>query len=118
MRAWRTWWSTGVVIVFALLGHDLFMALPQSTTLQLTAPVHHASNTAPDDLHLPHPSACGTTQSAIAGGGTQLQVFTAAAPCAAGEPWVLQAQRRGAAVWEAPSWPPGMRRALLQIYRV
>lgn len=120
----------GLIIVLALLGHDLLMASRETATAPV-ASMHHARTSAqavtgiavtppvaPDDYpRSPHPSACGT-------GGTALfpsvdqpdapDLGSAAVTTCAGR----ASSHGGLSPWHEPRWPPGTRRALLQVYRI
>ena len=121
----------GFLIVLALLGHDLLMtwhgpvaAVAPATTDEL----HHHNPThavvdVPAALPLghpetPHPSVCGIGGTALFPpvdqfGAADLSTLAVMTAC-----HVSTAAHTRTFLWEEPHWPPGTRRALLQVYRI
>ena len=122
-------WLQGLLIVLALLGHDLLMAShapvaamaptsvihqhsPADAMVDMTAALQHGQRESP------HPSVCGIGGTALFPSVDQLGVpdLTAAAAIAASH-FPASAHSR-TLLWEEPRWPPGTHRALLQVYRI
>jgi hypothetical protein len=124
------YWRCALLIVLALLGHDLLMAgAALSAPVPLSQTTTHSHDAAqlsiggdmadPDKGDQPdHPATCGvasvaaptlTYQFACQTLGSPGRAFAdlLAASCAA---WVDSTLR--------PSWAPGMQRALLQVFRI
>ena len=126
----RIWWLGGLALLLALVGHDALMAsAPYPASASRPANAAHAAvadNHAagsevdhPENPRLPeHPSDCGTTGVAVSCLGNQQDLDGLAPP-----PEVTTSVAKSEAflpkpVWAEPFWPPGTRRALLQVYRI
>jgi hypothetical protein len=121
-------WLQGLLIVLALVGHDLLMASPAPVAAMAPSAdeLHHNPTHTVVDVaaahplghpESPHPSVCGIGGTALFPpvdqlGGPDANVAAAPAPSHSS----TSAHSR-ALVWEEPRWPPGTRRALLQVYR-
>jgi hypothetical protein len=123
-------WLQGLLVVLALLGHDLLMAshAPVAAMAPATDVLHAHNPTQPmvdvmtalshGHRESPHPSVCGTGGTALFPpvdqlGTPDLNPATAIGPSQF--PTSLQVRTL---LWEEPRWPPGTRRALLQVYRI
>ena len=122
-------WLQGLLIVLALLGHDLLMAshtpvtamAPATDGLHQHSPAHAVLDmtAALPDGHpeSPHPSVCGIVGTALFQPGDQPGVPDFDAAAIAPSHFPASAHSR-TLLWEEPRWPPGTRRALLQVYRI
>jgi hypothetical protein len=126
---WR-WPPGGLLLVAAILGHGLLMAAETQAAL----PAGHAAGehepagptsatgavgAVPDDAPAPHhPAGCEVTHAAAprTGGDPDL-VASAAAPLPSTAPGPSLAPPL-AGGWVEPIWPPGVRRAFFQVYRI
>ena len=123
-------WLQGVLVVLALLGHDLLMAahVPVAAAAPATAVLHAPRSAQPivdmttalshGHRESPHPSVCGIGGTALFPpvdqlGSPDLNPAAAIAP----NQFPTSAHRR-TLLWEEPRWPPGTHRALLQVYRI
>jgi hypothetical protein len=120
----------GLLVVLALLGHDLLMAshVPVAATAPATDVLHQHGPAQPmvdmmtalshGHRESPHPSVCGTGGTALFPQVDQLgtpDLNPAAAIAASQFPTSAHVTTL---LWEEPRWPPGTRRALLQVYRI
>jgi hypothetical protein len=120
----------GLLIVLALLGHDLLMAshAPVAAMAPATDVLHQHGPAQPmvdmmtalshGHRESPHPSVCGTGGTALFPQVDQLgtpDLNPAAAIAASQFPTSAHVTTL---LWEEPRWPPGTRRALLQVYRI
>jgi hypothetical protein len=120
----------GLLIVLALLGHDLLMAshapvaavAPATDVLHQHSPAQPMVDTTAALSHgrpdSPHPSVCGTGGTALfqpvdQRGVPDLNTAAAIAP----SQFPTSAYVR-TLLWEEPRWPPGTCRALLQVYLI
>ena len=125
------WLWLGLLLVVLLLSHDVLMALESVVTPHASAAaMHHgappyASQMAQVATHAAapapeHPEHCGIGTTALPRGlATFPHVSQVLLPAA----WSLDGiasvtQQRAVLVWEEPHWPPGMLRALWQVYRI
>ena len=123
-------WLQGLLIVLALLGHDLLMAwhAPVAAMAPATGGLHQHSpphalvgmTAALPDVHpeSPHPTVCGIGGTALFPsvdqlGFPDLNVASVIAPS-----HFPASTHLSTLLWEEPRWPPGTRRALLQVYRI
>jgi hypothetical protein len=123
-------WLEGLLIVLALLGHDLLMAsrapvpamAPATGTYdrhRLTHPVVDVTVVLPQDHpESPHPSVCGIGGMAVLQSVDQLGVSDLSTPAVIAAYLCPTSAHTRTFLWEEPSWPPGTRRALLQVYRI
>jgi len=123
-------WLAGLLIVVALLGHDLLMAAPVAHAVEAAAETDHRQHSAAQALgdvtgadphghhESPHPTSCGIGGMARLQPVDQLGVpeLSTVASIATCQPPASAPTR--AFLWEEPRWPPGTRRALLQVYRI
>ena len=125
----RMWWLGGLVVVLGLLAHDGLMAsvaraapeVQVAATAHGREPAHPASgldDRSPDDPGTGHPSECGTAGTAVStqanepeGSDVAMSAIFVADVFSAFDPPFGDG-------WSEPSWPPGTRRALLQVYRI
>ena len=120
----------GLLIVLALLGHDLLMASPAPVAAPAPATdVLHQHGPAQPMVDVmtalphghqesPHPSVCGTGGTALFPPVNQLgtpDLNPAAAIAPSHFPTSAHVRTR---LWEELRWPPGTCRALLQVYRI
>ena len=122
-------WLQGLLIVLALLGHDLLMAShgPIAAMAPAADELHHHKPTravvdvlavlSPGHSESPHPSVCGISGTALFPPVDQLGVPDLNAAAIAQSHFPASAHSR-TFLWEEPHWPPGTRRALLQVYRI
>jgi hypothetical protein len=121
-------WLQGLLIVLALVGHDLLMAgyapaaamMPATDVPHQHGPTHAAADTVTvlPDIHpeSPHPSVCGIGGTALYPPSDQLGVPDLNAAAIAPTHFPASVHSRTLR-WEEPRWPPGIRRAFLQVYR-
>jgi hypothetical protein len=123
-------WFQRLLIVLALLGHDLLMASPAPVGAMVPATdgLHQHGPAQPmvdmttalshGHRESPHPSVCGTGGTALFPPVDQLGTpdLNPAAVLTPGQ-FPTSAHVR-TLLWEEPRWPPGTRRALLQVYRI
>ena len=120
----------GLLIVLALLGHDLLMAShapvaavapamdvlhqhgPAQPMVDMSAALSHGQ---PES---PHPSVCGTGGTALLQPVDQLGVPDLSTAAAIAPSQFPTSSHARTLLWEEPRWPPGTRRALLQVYRI
>ncbi|MGH2614425.1 MAG: hypothetical protein ACRDJC_04245 [Thermomicrobiales bacterium] len=124
------WWRGGLVLILALLAHDLFMAsLAHAMPVEQAAtsphehdPTHQGgkiSSSPPVGNPLPnHPSDCGTTGPAVSTVGNQFDGNDPEAPAIFPLGGLLAFAHTFPRGWSEPLWPPGTRRALIQVYRI
>ena len=120
----------GLLFVLALIGHDLLMASPAPVAAMApaTTVLHAHGPTQPmvdmmtalshGHQESPHPTACGIGGTALFPPVDQLgtpDLNPAAAIAPSQLPTSAQVRTL---LWEEPRWPPGTRRALLQVYRI
>jgi hypothetical protein len=115
----RITWLAGLILIFALLGHDALMAsvsrAAQHNPSATAARTSHASSV----QHVPeHPEHCDTTREAIPNTGNSLGVDDAGCAPTAIHTDLSALTPALARSWSEPFWPPGMRRALFQVYRI
>jgi hypothetical protein len=122
-------WFQGLLIVLALLGHDLLMAshvpvgamVPAPGVLHQHSPAHalvDVTASLPDGHpESPHQSVCGIGGTALFPSVDQVGVPDLNAATIAPSHFPASAHSR-TLLWEEPCWPPGTRRALLQVYRI
>lgn len=118
------------LLIFALLVHDGLMAAPASAApSHETAVEHHASAMAPagqdvlaeqeGEQRPGHPLACGVGQAAAPRAPHHAEESSANVASiigfAQGRPGL---RADGASGWQEPLWPPAVRRALIQIFRI
>jgi hypothetical protein len=119
-------WLAGILLVLALLGHDSIMASAALTApppeTHVHAPAHQPATivvATPDDDHQPgHPNACGVAGTAAPASAHRLDRTDVGETASIASvdlnrttsPWIGGA--------DDPFWPPGTRRALLQVYRI
>jgi hypothetical protein len=123
-------WLQGLLVVLALLGHDLFMALhppvaalvPVTNVFDQHSPAHTQVNVTaalPDDHpESPHPTVCGTGGTALFPPVDQLGVPDLNVVSAITPGHFPASAHSSTLLWEEPRWPPGTWRALLQVYRI
>ena len=123
-------WLQGFLIVLALLGHDLLMASPAPVAAMapVTGELHQHSPTQPivdmmtalshGHQESPHPSVCGTGGTALFPPVDQLGTPDLNPAAAIGPSQFPTSALARTLSWEEPRWPPGTRRALLQVYRI
>lgn len=127
-KAIRRMLLAGLVLVVSLLGHDLLMVGAAAAESPDAAILHGPVTAAHGEAHAAtpredappdHPESCGVGQAAVVRGGDEPRF---AALCSATRPEavgaVSPAANGGPSEWEEPRWPPDVRRALLQVYRV
>ena len=120
----------GLLIVLVLLGHDLLMAshAPVAAMAPATDVLHQHGPAQPmvdvmtalphGHQESPHPSVCGAGGTALFPAIYQLgtpDLNPAAAISPSQFPTSALARTL---LWQEPRWPPGTRRALLQVYRI
>ena len=123
-------WLQGFLIVLALLGHDLLMASPApvAATAPTTGELHHHTPThavvdGTAALPLghpgsPHPSVCGTGGIALFPPVDQLGIADLSTLAVTTPSYFPRSAHTSTFLWAEPHWPPGTRRALLQVYRI
>ncbi len=120
----------GLLIVLAVLGHDLLMAshAPGAAMAPVTDVLHAHSPTQPmvnmtttlshGHQESPHPSVCGIGGTALFQPADQLGTPDLNPATAIGPSQFPTSAHVRTLLWEEPRWPPGTRRALLQVYRI
>ena len=120
----------GLLIVLVLLGHDLLMASPApvAATAPVTDVLHAHSPTRPmvdmmtalsnGHRESPHPNVCGTGGTALFPPVDQLGTPDLNPAAVIGPSQFPTSAQVRTLLWEEPHWPPGTRRALLQVYRI
>lgn len=123
-------WLQGLLVVLALLGHDLLMAsharvaamAPATGVLPQQSPTHAVVDITAELLQghpePPHPSVCGIGGTALFQPVDQLGVSELNAAAAIAPSHFPTLAHFRTLLWEDPRWPPGTRRALLQVYRI
>jgi hypothetical protein len=122
-------WFQGLLIVLALLGHDLLMASHASVAAMASAmdELHHISTHAVVDVaaapafghpESPHPSVCGIGGTALFPPSDQLGVPNLTVAAAIALTHLPGSAHARTLLWEEPRWPPGTLRALIQVYRI
>lgn len=129
-QAKRIWWLGGLVLVLALLAHDVLMAsVAHAAPVESAVAAVHGHDSAhqpsamksalsPHDRSPDHPSECGTTGSAVPTSGSQLSFSDAGILALVAEADLSALRPATARGWSEPFWPPGALRALLQVYRI
>ena len=129
--AWRRWPLVGLLLALAFLGHDLLMAADAKAegSADHSPAVHHRTAIHPetdaaDPLRIEswetnHPAGCevGMLAAPPTGGDPDLLAGLAAIDGPITATVAPLAHCPGAA-WGEPTWPPGTRRALVQVYRI
>lgn len=117
-----------LLVVLLVLGHDIFMAARSAVALEHHAAAAHYVSAGPqlspramaaaDDSPRDHPVDCSVSQVAAPRASQQPEAQTeaVAAHAVAMAPPSTHAPISGA--WQEPLWPPGVRRALVQVYRI
>lgn len=130
---WRTqaspWPLLGLFLIALFLGHDTLMALEGAAAPHAAASAQHAD--APDsmkDVLEPnssaaapqHPENCDVGFAAILRRGEDITAFALGLMPAglALLPSPSSFPHNAVIVWQAPHWPPGKRRAQIQVYRI
>lgn len=123
-------WLGGLVLVLALLAHDVLMAsvahaapvAPVATMAAAHDVAHQATSlqgSPPDDNPASeHPSDCGAAGTAVSPAGNQPDSNDLGVPALLPASELSALAPASAYGWTEPFWPPGMRRALLQVYRL
>jgi hypothetical protein len=123
-------WLQGLLIVLALLGHDLLMAshAPVTAIAPATGGIHQYSSThsvvdktaalQQGQRESPHPSFCGIGGTALFPPVDQLGVTDLNVTAAIASSHLPASAHARTLLWEEPRWPPGTCRALLQVYRI
>ncbi len=122
----RIRWLGGLVLVLALLAHDALMASVAHATPESPRAFHDIAaslHTADDVSHMvdhepapAHPQDCSTTGGARPAAGLDWEPADVPVDSDAHErPISVHSAARH---WVEPLWPPGVRRALLQVYRI
>ena len=123
----RIWWLSGLALILALFGHDALMAAvasPASMTHQVIevhagVSIDHPAAGDADSQRLPeHPSDCGSTGAAVPCLGNEQDTASLAMPAALTARDAIAVGVSPNHEWSEPFWPPGTRRALLQVYRI
>lgn len=126
----RARWIGRLVFVLTLLAHDVLMAAaPHAGPEEPLAPsgrhvvaAHQSTgqtDSQPDEHPASeHPRECGTAGSAISPGTLQLDDDGEWASACIGTGEVIAPKPAAAHGWAEPFRPPGVRRALLQVYRI
>jgi hypothetical protein len=117
-------WLAGILLVLALLGHDTFMA--SAAHAEPAAHEHeHAHQPAaavvaiPDAGHQPgHPTACGVGGTAIPTSAHLIDLSGLAETAKVTSVDLNLTVPLWIGGADEPFWPPGTRRALLQVYRI
>ena len=124
----RHWWLAAPLLVLGLLAHDGLMAsvayaapgVAEATDARGHQAAHEAigrADTASDDAAPEHPSECGTAGTAVVSPGSEPERGHVALPALfVAERFTVPESTFGDG-WREPCWPPGVRRALLQVYR-
>lgn len=124
----RDWWLGALLLVLGLLAHDGLMAsvahaapvVNEATTVPGHEAGHQASapdERSPYDPAPGHPSECGTAGTTVASPGNEPERGDVAIPTFFGAERFSASEPAFAVGWSEPCWPPGVRRALLQVYR-
>lgn len=123
-------WIGGLVLVLTMLGHDAVMAAvahsgPSESAdhVAQTHVGHHEmtgamSGASDEGVSSPHPRECGIGGSAVMPGISQPTVNDATLPGASVASNVPTLQLAAAPGWAEAFHPPGVQRALLQVYRL
>jgi hypothetical protein len=117
-----------LLLVVSFLGHDLLMAA-EAVAATPAGGAHHAAapaksgatRAAPRHGDTPeHPENCRIGQSAIARSGDAFPHVDQNVASADASVCAVAALSSHASIqlWSEPRWPPGTRRAFLQVYRV
>lgn len=112
------------LLIVALIGHDGLMAAPAiAAPGHETIVKHHASSTGLDesagDSRPDHPPACGVGQ--VAAPRTLHHAEDFVPSVASIVDFALgsaDSRAEGGGGWQEPLWPPAVRRALIQIFRI
>jgi hypothetical protein len=123
-------WLAGILLTLILLGHDGIMATaahaePAPTT-QAHAQVHAPSEqpatpavAAADYSHQPgHPAACGVAGTAVPTSAHRLALTDVGETAKITAVDLNRTTSPSIGGADEPFWPPGTRRALLQVYRI
>lgn len=118
----RSWWQVGLLLVAFFLGHDVLMAMPAQAANQHPETDQHRVASASDMKSTPerptHPVDCGATSPAVTVSVAQSEFSPGLAPLAM-TPWSCSLLAQWLEFrWQEPAWPPGVRRALLQVFRI
>jgi hypothetical protein len=127
----RYWLHVGLLLVLLFLGHDLLMAVETAAAPVLGAETaHHAmpghgtsdafSAAEAGDREPAHPDDCGVVQLVAlrtADDTDPIAAVSSALPWSVERIAVLAHDGRIAA-WQEPGWAAGVRRALIQVYRI
>jgi hypothetical protein len=123
-------WVGGLVFVLTLLAHDVLMAAaPHAGPEEPLAPsgrhivaAHQSTgqtDSQPDEQPpSEHPRECGTAGIAVSPGTLQLDDVDEGAIACSGTGVIIAPKPAAAHDWVEPVRPPGVRRALLQVYRI
>ena len=124
----RQLWLGGLLIALALFGHDFLMAAATRAAPEAAAMAHEhgvpdrvakAGDGMTDREPGPgHPTLCDTTGQAIPTSSLQFDAPDVWIPVVSFGRDNLASPPTVAWCWAEPLWPPGTRRALLQVYRV
>ena len=129
VRRWRRWPLTAVLLVALMLGHDALMAAGDVAAAPLADGVSdHAAmplSMADSSMGLhgsaptpAHPEHCYAAAEAAPNIGNPLDACVQAVPHAVLAADPSAESLRSIDGWAEPLWPPGRRRALIQIYRI
>jgi hypothetical protein len=123
----QPWPILGLLLVAAFLGHDVLMAA-EASAATTTGAAHHAPGSPAhgDEVSSPqdggtseHPENCRIGQAAVQRSGDEHGHADSGVVSVPGIVGILAAVTHETFVaWVQPSWPPGTRRALLQVYRI
>ena len=130
LNRWR-YCVAPLLLVVALLGHDVLMA-DHARAVEPTTPhragTHrpHAFGSIPALVAIPqetpapdHRADCGVARPAVLPAGDDTDpTGREARPTVVAVPLFTGRSRPDAVVWPEPTWPPGVRRALLQVFRI
>lgn len=121
----RTPWLGSLALVLMLLAHDVLMAsvahaAGMSPLAAGSGPSHHAEAAAPatpDRVPEPeHATNCSTTGDAIPAAGLDPEPISSLSLVPVTERQMVTSLMLGQ--WSEPLWPPGVRRAWLQVFRI
>lgn len=117
-----------LALLLALFGHDALMAsLAFAAPSPLSAMATHAGGghvttfgqgERADRQAPEHRSDCGTTGAAAPISGNQPEVAALATAGGIGVESLAASALDSGSFWSEPLWPPGTRRAFLQVYRI
>lgn len=125
---WHPRWLAGLLLTLVLLGHDGFMASAAhaeptpAAQAHAHAPAHQPATfvvASPDDSHQPeHPTACGVGGTAVPTAGHRLDLVALSEVGRVASVDLTLTTPPPIGYADEPFWPPGTRRALLQVYRI